>query len=243
MRLEGKTVFVAGGSRGIGRAIAQRFDEEGAYVLVGYRRDEEAAAQALSSMERGAAVRVDVRDASDVRRAVRGLLETRTRIDVLVCAAGVCRDAHFAMAREQDFTEVIDTNLVGAMRCAHAVVKPMMAAGGGAIVNVASLAGLRASPGQSSYSASKGGLLALTRTLAAELAPKHVRVNALVPGLIDTGMVRRMDRDQLRQRAAHVPMGRLGEAREVADAALFLASDASRYVTGQALVIDGGLSL
>ncbi|MEZ4336840.1 MAG: SDR family oxidoreductase [Sandaracinaceae bacterium] len=176
-----------------------------------------------------------------VRDAVGGLLERRGRIDLLVCSHGVVRDGLFAMAPERDWLEVIDANLTGAMRCARAVVRPMMGAGGGACVFVASVAGLRASPGQAGYAASKGGLLALTRTLAAELGPKHIRVNAVVPGLIDAGMVKRMDRRRRDERLAHVPLGRLGEAREVADAVEFLAS--AGYVTGQALVVDGGLSL
>jgi len=241
--LENKTALVTGASRGIGRAIAIRLGEAGAHVACGFVSRESEAIATAEAIGDAYACRLDVREPASIRNAVDSLLKRAGTIDVLVCAHGISRDALFAVAEDRDLAEVIDANLLGAMRCARAVVRPMMAAGGGAIINVASVAGLRASVGQAGYAASKGGLIALTKTLAAELAPKRVRVNAVVPGLIDAGMVKRMNRRHRDERAQHIPMGRLGEAREVADAALFLASDAASYVTGQALVVDGGLSL
>lgn len=242
MRLEGRVALVSGASRGLGRAIAERLSAEGAKVACGYRREADKAAEVAEACG-GYAVHLDVTDGACVDAAVASVIERHARIDVLVCAHGVAHDALFAMAPERDWLAEIETNLVGAMRCARAVVRPMMGGGGGSIVHLASVAGLRASPGQAGYSASKGGLLAVTRTLAAELAPRGVRVNAVVPGLIDAGMVKRMDRRHRDARAAHIPMARLGEASEVASAVAFLASSDASYVTGQALVVDGGLSL
>lgn len=237
-----RVAFVTGASRGLGRAIAARLLEDGLRVACGYHR-EEAAAREVARAGDGEAIRVDVTSPESVRDAFAGVLAREGRIDTLVCAHGVTRDALFAMAPERDWLEVLDANLTGAMRCARAVARPMIGAGGGAIVLVASVAAIRASPGQAGYAASKGGLLSFTKTLAAELGPRGVRVNAVVPGLIDAGMVKRMDRRRRDERAAHVPLGRLGEAREVAEAVRFLASDAASYVTGHALVVDGGLSL
>jgi 3-oxoacyl-[acyl-carrier protein] reductase len=246
MRLTGKTALVTGGSRGIGSAIAEALASEGALVAIGYatRRDDAEAtlARIRAAGGDGEIVKLDVTDAGAVEQIVAELLARRERIDVLACAAGVSRDQLFALSTEAEWRDVVDVNLLGAMRCARAVARPMMGRGGGAIVNVSSIAGARASVGQAGYAASKGGLVAFTRTLAAELAPKGVRANAIVPGLIDAGMVKRMDRRHRDARAAHIPMGRLGRPEEVARAAVFLASDDASYVTGQALVVDGGLS-
>ena len=144
---------------------------------------------------------------------------------------------------DQEWQQVLDVNLTGVHNCCRAVLPRMMARRQGVIINVASLAGIRASVGQANYAAAKGGVIALTSTLAAEAAPKGVRVNCLVPGLIDVGMTTRMDRRILAEKKADIPLGRLGTAKEVAQAILFLASENAAYMVGQALVIDGGLSL
>jgi 3-oxoacyl-[acyl-carrier protein] reductase len=239
VKLEGRTALVTGGSRGLGASIAIELAREGAYVVVGYTKNEKEAAAVAEG--RGEIARIDVTDAASVDETVRRIVDTRG-IDVLVCSAGVNRDQLFAMASAKDWQEEIDVNLVGAMRSARAVARPMMAKGRGSIVFLGSIAGSRASMGQAGYSASKGGLLAFARTLAVELAPKNVRANVVVPGLIDAGMVKRMDRRQRDLRAQHIPMQRLGIADEVARAVVFFASDDSSYITGQALVVDGGLS-
>ena len=153
------------------------------------------------------------------------------------------RDALFALMDRADFDEVIATNLTGTWHCCRAVIRGMLARRAGAIVNVASVAGVRASPGQANYAASKAGVLALTRTLAAEVAARGVRVNAVVPGLFAGGMGERLDRRVLDARRAAIPSGRLGGPPELARAVLFLASDDASYVVGQALAVDGGLSL
>lgn len=245
-RFEGRAVLVTGASRGLGRAIAAAFAAEGAFVWIGHRLHAADAEAALGDVHAaggdGALLAFDVRSAEQVEEAV-ARAAGRAPLDVLVNSAGVARDALFPLMGRADFDEVIATNLAGTWQCCRAVVRGMLARRAGAIVNVASVAGVRASPGQANYAASKAGVLALTRTLAAEVAASGVRVNAVVPGLFAGGMGERLDRRVLEARRAAIPSGRLGGPPELARAVLFLASDDASYVVGQALAVDGGLSL
>jgi 3-oxoacyl-[acyl-carrier protein] reductase len=242
-----RTVLVTGASRGLGRAIAVAFGGQGDFVCVAYgRRQGEAEATLEAVREAGGQGRLlgfDVRDRGAVRGAVSEVLEERRRVDVLVNNAGLSRDNLAPLLTEADWQEVLGVNLTGVFNCCQAVLQPMLARKQGVIVNVASVAGLHASPGQANYSASKGGVVALTRTLAAELAPRGIRVNAVVPGLLSTGMAARLDHRVVRARQQQIPLGRVGAAEEVAAVVLFLTSPAASYVVGQALVVDGGLSL
>lgn len=246
-RFAGARALITGASRGLGRAIALAFGAEGAHVWVGHTvRVDDAEAVAREIRDGGgsaAPLRFDVTDDAAVQAAITAALDERGAIDVLVHAAGVVRDGMFALSDAADWDEPVRVNLGGALRVTRAVVRPMMAAARGAIVHIASVAGMRASPGQVGYAASKGGLVAATRTLAAELAPRGIRVNAIVPGLCAAGMAQRLDRRLVAERVARIPVGRLGTAEEIASVALFLASDAASYVVGQAIVVDGGLSL
>lgn len=246
-RLEGRTVLVTGGSRGLGRAIAIGCAREGARVFVGYRRrDREALECVERASEAGAphaeAVGLDVREPRSVEEAVRRVVGEGGRIDGLVTSAGIVADGWLATLPAEQWDDVVRTNLSGTMHAIRACLRPMIAQKGGAIVALASVAGLRASPGQAAYAASKGGILALVRTVAVEAARHGVRVNALAPGLIDAGMVKATPRDRLAPAIASIPLGRLGTDEEIARAALFLLSDDASYVTGQTLVVDGGLS-
>ncbi len=245
-RFLGRNVLVTGASRGLGAAIASAFGGEGARVGVGFRVKRAEAERTLASVEaaggRGALVEMDVRDARAVEAAV-AAFAGEGGLDVLVNNAAVARDELFPVMSVEDWDQVVAVNLGGTFRCCKAAVARMLGRRRGAIVNVASVAGLRASPGQANYAGSKGGVIALTVTLAAELARHGVRVNAVVPGLLDTGMGRRLDHRLAERRREQIPLGRLGEADEVARAVLFLASDEAAYVVGQCLVVDGGLSL
>ena len=243
MRFADRTVIVTGASRGLGRTIALAFAAEGAHVIVGYRARERDAREAVEQMAgRGTALRFDVTDRATTTAAFDQVRAERGGIDVLINNAGVTRDNLLPLMTDEDWTDVLDVNLRGAFVCTKAAVGSMLARSGGVIINVASIAGLRASPGQASYSASKGGLLALTRTLAAELGPRGIRVNAVVPGFLATGMAARMDRRRLDERIPQIPLRRVGTAEEAARVVLFLASDDASYITGQAIAVDGGLS-
>jgi 3-oxoacyl-[acyl-carrier protein] reductase len=244
MRFENRTVVVTGASRGLGRAIATAFAAEGAYVFVGYQRKLEEANETVKLLGgRGEALGFDVTKQDEVEAAFNKVHLARGQVDVLVNNAGTTRDAPAVLMDPPDWRDVIAVNLDGAFFCSKAVLIPMLHAKRGAIVNIASATASRANPGQANYAAAKGGLLAMSRTLAAELSPKGIRVNAVVPGLIDAGMVQRMDHRALERGKARIPLGRLGTADEVAKAVLFLASDDAAYVVGCELPVDGGLTL
>jgi 3-oxoacyl-[acyl-carrier protein] reductase len=241
-RFEGRRALVTGASRGLGRDIALRLAGEGASVFVGYRNRrteaEECATQCAAFGVEAAPLSLVLEDSASTRAAIAAL----PPLDVLVNNAATIRDQFFLLQSDSEDAEVIATNLNGTMACIRAALPGMLRARRGAIVNVASVAGLSGSPGQASYAASKGGIIALTRTLARELAGRGVRVNAVAPGLFDAGMAQRMDH---RAREAHLellPMGRLGRSEELASAVAFLASDEASYITGQTLVVDGGMT-
>ena len=241
-RFKGRRVLVTGASRGLGRDIALRFASEGASVFIGYRnRSEDAEDCAADCVALGAEatpIVLELDDAPGVRSSIAGLPD----LDVLVNNAGIVRDQLFLLQADADDAEVIATNLNGTMACIRAALPGMIRSRGGAIVNVASVAGLRGSPGQASYAASKGGVIALTQTLARELASRGIRINAVAPGLFDTGMAQRMDHRVREARTEWLPMGRLGRSEELASVVAFLASDEASYITGQTLVVDGGMT-
>ena len=245
-RFAERSVLVTGASRGLGRAIAVAFAREGARVGIAFRSRATEANETLDAVagagSTGVLLPFDVRDPAAVDAAVRGFAEGGG-LDVLVNNAAVLQDQLFALMGRQEFDDVIATALGGTWHCCRAAVPLMMARRRGAIVNVASVAALRASPGQANYAAAKGGILAFTTTLAAELAPRGIRVNAVVPGLLNTGMGARLDSRVAQARRAAIPVGRFGEGDEVAQAVLFLASDDASYIVGQCLTVDGGMSL
>lgn len=242
-----RTILVTGASGGIGRAVAVAFASEGGHVWVGCRAHADAAEETCQLVRAAggsaAPLCFDVTDASAVERTLAQALAERPGLDVLVNAAGVVRNNLFALSGPDDWDEPLRVNVGGTLRVTRAAVRPMLAARKGVVVNIGSVAGTRASPGQVGYSASKGGLVALTRTLAAELAPRGIRVNAVVPGLIATGMASRLERRAVDAHIQRIPVGRMGTPPELAAMVQFLASDAASYVIGQAIIVDGGLSL
>jgi 3-oxoacyl-[acyl-carrier protein] reductase len=245
-RFADRNVLVTGASRGLGRAIAEAFAREGARVGIGYRARAADAGAVQKAIEEagGTAVllRFDVRSRAEVEAAFACFADGGS-LDVVVNNAAAVRDEWSLLIGEAEWEEVIGVNLAGTFNCCHAAMRLMLPRGAGAIINVGSIAGLRASPGQASYSASKGGIAALTATLAAELAPRGVRVNCVEPGLLRVGMGQRLHRDRAAAARQRIPVGRFGEGSEAAAAVLFLASDEASYIIGHRLVVDGGLSL
>lgn len=247
MDLKGKNALVTGGSRGIGRAICLELAARGANVLVGYAGREEAALETVRlCREKGVeaeAIQGDVSKAPDVQAMVDKVLKTWGTLDILVCNAGITRDNLALSISEADFDAVLDTNLKGAFCCCKAAYRPMMRQRYGRIINMSSVVGLRGNAGQANYSASKAGLIGLTKSLAKELAARKVTVNAVAPGFIDTDMTAVLPEAAKEALLKTIPMARLGQPEDVAQAVAFFAADETAYVTGQVLCVDGGMAV
>jgi 3-oxoacyl-[acyl-carrier protein] reductase len=247
MRFEGKTAIVTGGSRGIGRACVARLAAEGAKVALIYHSNQQATDALLAELKGSPAevraFQADVRDLQRAHEIVDPLFEEWGHIDVLINSAGIVQDGLLGAMTQEQWRNVIDTNLGGTFNYCHAVTQPMMMMRRGSIVNMSSTAAEFAARGQVNYAASKGGINGLTRSLAKELAPRNVRVNAIAPGMIETDMsqvVRGIAGDQIKKM---IPLKRIGKPEEIAAVAAFLASDDAAYLTGQVVRVDGGLSL
>ncbi len=245
--LEGKTAIVTGGSRGIGRAICLALAARGARVVVNFAGNavaaEETAAACRALGTEALAVQADVSKEQDCETLFSAALEAFGRVDILVNNAGVTKDTLILRMREEDFDRVLDTNLKGAFFCMKQAAKLMMKQRSGRIINISSVVGLRGNAGQVNYAASKAGLIGMTKSLAKELAPRGVTVNAIAPGFIETDMTGVLA-DSVREKLqAEIPMKSLGRPEDVAAAAAFFAEDAAGYVTGQVLCVDGGMAM
>ena len=238
---EGQVVVVTGGSRGIGRAIVERFAAQGAKVYFTFNQNAEAAAQVVAATQ-AEAIQCSQNDAVAIAAAVEKIIAAAGKIDVLVNNAGITADTFLMLMPADDWNRVIDTNLNGACRWCKAACRPMLGARRGVIINIASIAGLVGVMGQTNYAASKGALLAFTRALAAELGGKNIRVNSVVPGFIETDMSARVPRQIKQNNLEHIVLKRFGKPEEVASVVTFLASDAASYIMGQSIVVDGGLT-
>jgi len=243
--LAGRVALVTGGSRGIGRAIALELARAGANVVFTYVSQPEAAAETEKAIGEaggtGKGVRCDVADHDAVDALVAQIVQDHKRIDVAVNNAGIARDQLILRMKPEDFDAVIGTNLRGAWSVCRAVARPMVKQRFGRIINLSSVVAEMGNPGQSNYAASKGGVEALTRSLARELGSRNVTVNAVAPGFIDTDMTRDLPEPAKAVLVERIPLGRLGSAGDVAGVVRFLASDAAGYVTGQVIHVNGGL--
>jgi 3-oxoacyl-[acyl-carrier protein] reductase len=245
MRLLDQTAIVTGSSRGIGEAIALRLADEGARVAVcGSKNLEGAEAVAAKIRKKGRealALKVDVTRVEDVEALLAKVLETWGKVDILVNNAGITRDNLILRMKEHEWDSVLEVNLKGAYRCLKAVTRTMMKARTGRIINVSSVVGLMGNAGQINYAASKSGLIGLTKSAAKELASRNITVNAVAPGFIPTDMTAELT-DELRTRLIEqIPLGQLGKPEDIAAAVAFLASPDANYITGQVIVVDGGM--
>jgi 3-oxoacyl-[acyl-carrier protein] reductase len=245
MRFENQIAVVTGAGRGIGHAIALRLAKEGARIASVSRTEANArkTADEINEIRADAAkaYAVDVADQAAVQKAAAQILEDFGRVDILVNNAGVTRDGLSMRMSMEDWDTVLDTNLKGAFAFTQAVMRPMIKQRSGRIINISSIAGLTGNAGQANYSASKAGLIGLTKTLARELASRGITVNAVAPGLIETDMTTVLS-DEIRQSILQkVPLGKLGEPDDIAGAVAYLASPEAKYITGQVLTVDGGM--
>lgn len=236
--LEGKTALVTGGSRGIGAAVARELARAGAKVVVGYRSGAEEA-EAVASEVGGRAVQADVSNVDDAKR----LIEEAGELDVLVNNAGITRDGVLARMSDDDWRLVLETNLSSVFYTCRAVSRGMMKRRGGSIVNLSSIVGLHGNWGQSNYAASKGGIVAFTKSLAQELGSRGVRANVVAPGYIQTQLTDAIPEEAQQQMLGLTPLGRFGEPEDVARAVRFLSSDDASFITGEVLVVGGGLGM
>ena len=250
LALEGKSALITGASRGIGRAVALRFAQEGCDIAVNYIVEQErdnAAEAALVAEEiralgqQAICIEADVTDLSGVTVMVAGVIEALEKLDILVNNAGIARDKTLKKLAKEDWDAVIAVNLTGAFHCARAVIGHMRERQYGRIISISSVIGQMGNIGQTNYAASKAGLIGLTKSLAREVAARGITVNAVAPGFVDTEMTRGMPEDIIEQIVATIPMGRMGQPDDIANATLFLASAEACYVTGHVLSVNGGL--
>jgi len=245
--LTGKIAVVTGGSRGIGSAACRKLAGLGANVVFSYAGNAAAAEETAAACEalgvRALAVQGDVGSAGAVQNLIDTAVREFGRVDILVNNAGITRDNLLMRMKEEEFDQVIETNLKGAFLCMKAVSRLMMKQRSGRIVNLASVVALRGNAGQANYCASKAGIIGMTKAAARELAPRGVTVNAVAPGFIETDMTKNLPETAKTAMSAQIPAGRLGTPEDVANVIAFLASDEAAYVTGQVLSVDGGMAM
>ena len=244
MELKDKVALVTGGAQGIGRTIAEELSRAGAHVVLGDVNLDGAQATAEVINNSGgsaSAVKIDVSNAAEVREVFDFIMKDKKPVDIVVNNAGITRDGLMVRMKESDWDLVLNINLKGSFLCSQQAAKQMMKQKSGAIVNIASIVGVMGNFGQANYSASKAGVIGLTKTLAREVASRGIRVNAIAPGFIDTEMTRVLDEEVRQKLIEQIPLARLGLPEDVARCVSFLVSDKSSYITGQVINLNGGM--
>jgi 3-oxoacyl-[acyl-carrier protein] reductase len=243
--LDGKVALVTGGSRGIGRAIALQLATQGAKVAVNYAGSEAKALEVVDEIKakgiEAIAIQADVSNAVSVANMVKEVISTFGSLDILVNNAGITRDNLIMRMKEDEWDDVINTNLKGVFNCTKAVTRQMMKQRSGRIINIASIVGVSGNPGQANYVAAKAGVIGLTKTTAKELASRNINVNAVAPGFITTDMTEKLTDEMKSEMLKQIPLGRLGEPKDIAAIVSFLASEQGDYLTGQTIHVDGGM--
>jgi 3-oxoacyl-[acyl-carrier protein] reductase len=247
MTLEGEIALVTGGSRGIGRAAAMALAKEGAEVIINYVSNEAKAKETCNEIAamggKASAVKFDVANTEETKTAIEHLLKDKKKISILVNNAGITRDGLMMRYSVEDWDQVLNTNLRSAFVVSQAVIRSMMKERKGSIIHMGSIVGLTGNAGQAAYCAAKAGIIGLTKSMAKELASRNIRVNAIAPGFIETDMTHALTEDQKKAIFDSIPLGRIGTADEIAQAVVFLASSQSSYITGQTIVVDGGMGM
>ncbi len=245
MLLQGKVALVTGGSRGIGRATCLLLAQNGADIAINYAGNQKAAQEvydAVVAMGRKALlVQADVSDGQKVQEMIEKTINELGRLDILVNNAGITKDNLLMRMKDEDWDIVIATNLKGVYNCTKAVTKQMMKQKSGSIINMSSVVGVNGNAGQANYAAAKAGIIGFTKAIAKELASRNITVNAIAPGFIDTDMTVELPEKVKEEMLKSIPLSRLGQASDVAQAVLFLASDGAKYITGQTINVDGGM--
>lgn len=245
--LTGKVALVTGAGRGIGKEIAVTLARNGAQVIVNYNGSKEAAEQVVAQIHEfggsAQAMQCNVSDEEAVKKMIQEISAQYKRVDILVNNAGITRDNLIMRMTEDEFTQVIDTNLKGAFHLIRGLSRMFLKQRSGKIINVSSVSGVMGNAGQANYAASKAGLIGMTKSVAREFASRGICVNAIAPGFIDTEMTRVLSDEAKEQLKQWIPAGRIGTAADVANLVLFLAGDASNYITGQVISVDGGMHM
>lgn len=243
--LEGKTVLITGGSRGIGKALAIKFAQESAHVAITasayHETAKETEKEILREGTKAAAYGADARNFEETQKVVQQIHDDFGRIDILINNAGVTRDTLLMRMSEDDWDEVIDSNMKSVFNYTKAVQQIMLRQRKGSIINMASVVGMMGNAGQSNYAASKSGIIGFTKSIAKELGSRSIRVNAIAPGFINTDMTSKLPEDKVKEYEKSIPLQRMGEPEDVANTAIFLASELSAYITGEVITVDGGM--
>ncbi|MFF2794481.1 3-oxoacyl-[acyl-carrier-protein] reductase [Lysinibacillus xylanilyticus] len=244
-KLEGKVAVVTGASRGIGRSIALKLADEGAKVVVNYSGSQAKAEEVVATIQENGgeaiAVQASVSKTEEVSALMDAAVKTFGSLDILVNNAGITRDNLLMRMKEDEWDDVLNTNLKGVFLCTKAVTRQMMKQRAGRIINISSIVGVAGNPGQANYVAAKAGVIGLTKTTAKELASRNILVNAVAPGFIETEMTEQLPEDIKQGMLSQIPLAKLGQPEDIAKAVAFLASEDANYMTGQTLHIDGGM--